>query len=203
MICILGPYWCWVASSFICISLLFVQFVATPCKYFVFIKCLEPSHIPRCEWRSGPVEHCHASVCVLWVFDYCCFDSYYNKFVVCYSVNSWFSTDIICEISQTSTSTYSLFRLGESCVAHCILCKEVGGHIELILAFTVQDYPQWSCSLTSAPKFLPFISIWVVTHIMFNSALLQGFMHWTITEVLCCPLPDFFNIFFRSCPFQH
>lgn len=25
----------------------------------------------------------------------------------------------------------------------------------------------------------------------------------TITEVLCCPLPDFFNIFFRSCPFQY
>lgn len=50
------PYFC----------LLFVEFLATPCKYCVFIKSLKLSYIPCCVWYSGLVGHSHASVCA-WV----------------------------------------------------------------------------------------------------------------------------------------
>ena len=79
-----------------------------------------------------------------------------NLLFVSYSFNSWFSADIICQISQAIASTYSLFRLSELLYT----MQGCGGwHLTLILAFTVQDYPQQSRSLTSAHKILSFISV--------------------------------------------
>jgi len=76
-----------------------------------------------------------------------------NLLFVCYSLNSWFSGDIICEISQATASTYSLC----SWVSDVLLITYYVGvwegcHLTLILEFTEQDYLQWSCSFTSAHK---------------------------------------------------
>lgn len=164
--------------------------MATPCKYCVFIKSLKLSYIPCCVWYSSLVGHSHASVCA-WVQtenrEYSIVVVLIittNLLFVCYSLNSWFSADIICEISQATASTYSLC----SWVSHVLLITYYvgvwdGGHLTLILAFKVQDYPQWSCSFTSAHKILPFISVWAVIHIRFNSTLLQGFMQWTCKRI--------------------
>jgi len=188
MICVLGPYWCCVVSNFICIS---VFFCCWDSGNTMQVLCLKLSYIPCCVWYSGLVGHSPASVCA-WVPTENCEYSIIivliittNLLFVCYSFNSWFSADIICEISQATASTCSLCRLGKSCVANHILCRGMVGrrHLTLILAFTVQDYPQWSCSFTSAHKILPFISIWVIIHIRFNSALLQGFMQWTCKRI--------------------
>jgi hypothetical protein len=146
-------------------------------KYFVFIKSLKPSYIPCCVRCSGLAGHSLAFVCARkhaekrWAFNYCCFD-YYNKFfVVCYSFNSWFSADIICEISHANASTYSLFRMGESCVAYYITCTDVGGP-----SHTYSCNYSTELSSASAHIILLFISIWVVIHFRFDSTLLQGFM---------------------------
>ena len=112
--------------------LLFVEFLATPCKYFVFIKSLKLSYIPCCVWYSGLVGHSHASVCA-WVPTENCEYSIIvliittNLLFVCYSFNSRFSVDIICDISQATASTYSLCRLGQSCVANYILGRDMWG----------------------------------------------------------------------------
>jgi len=96
----------------------FVDFLATPCMYFVFIKSLKLSYIPYCVWYSGLVGHSHVSVCA-WVQTE---NREYSIIVVliitnnslfdCYSFNSWFSADVICEISQATASIYSLCRMG-------------------------------------------------------------------------------------------
>jgi hypothetical protein len=167
------PYFC----------LLFV--LATPCKYFVFIKSLKLSNIPCCVWYSGLAEHSHASVCA-WVptenREYSIIVVLIittNLLFVCHLFKFWFSADLICETSQATASTYW--------VSHVLLITYYvgvwGGHLTLFLAFTRQDYPQWSHSSTSAHKILPFISIWVVINIRLNSALLQGFMQWTCKRI--------------------
>jgi len=61
-----------------------------------------------------------------------------------FSFNSSFLSDVTCGISPISTTTYSLFRVGEPCVANCILKteREVGArtpvhHYNLNGVFTI------------------------------------------------------------------
>ena len=95
--------------------LLFV--LATPCKYFVFIKSLKLSYIPCCVWYSGLAEHSHASVCA-WVptenREYSIIVVLIittNLLFVCHLFKFWFSADFICETSQATASTYWVSHL--------------------------------------------------------------------------------------------
>lgn len=61
------------------------------------------------------------------ILDYYCFVFYYNESIF-YLLHYRFSSNVICEISITSSSTYSLFRQDESDVAVCIvqsICRAV------------------------------------------------------------------------------
>jgi hypothetical protein len=99
----------------------------------MILSLVEQSHVSVCTWV--PTENREYSNIVALIITT-------NLLFVCYSFNSWFSADIMCEISKATTSTYSLCRLGESCVTNYIPRRGVGGsHLTLILAFTVQDYP--------------------------------------------------------------
>jgi len=72
------------------------------------------------------------------VFDYC----FFINIIKYFSFNSSFLSDVTCGISPISTTTYSLFRVGEPCVANCIrkTDREVGQeHQSIITAIMVSS----------------------------------------------------------------
>jgi hypothetical protein len=88
--------------------------------YFVFIRSLEPFYIPCCVLQYGHLGYGHYGVYVICVcvcsykqqtvFNFCCFDSYYNTFICLYSFNSWFLLGIMCETNLPSPSHQALPR---------------------------------------------------------------------------------------------
>lgn len=132
---------CWVSGN------------TTQIFYFVFKKSLESFYIPCFVLCSAVVEHCHSCVCIIYMFACvlteifeCLITVFLINITKYFSINSSFLSDITCGISPTSTTTYSLFRVGKPCVRNCILKtdREVGQEHQSIITALMVSSLSWT-----------------------------------------------------------
>jgi len=133
---------CWCSFHHPYASILFYVYMAFgSCLYFLLgSDCVEYSGVLSycvcvcvCVGARGCVqtENCDSVNMVVWI----------NVIVVlcvCYQFNSWFSSNVMCGIFPTSSSTYSLFWFGESVsyTLNCVSYREAVGVSIYMFLFT-------------------------------------------------------------------
>jgi len=130
-------FFCWCTFHHPYASILFYVYMAFgSCLYCLLVSdCVDCSgvlsYLCLCVCVCVQTENCDSVNMVVWIH-------VIVVLCVCYQFNSWFSSNVMCGIFPTSSSTYSLFWFGESVsyTLNCVSYREAVGVSIYMFLFT-------------------------------------------------------------------